>query len=720
MKFHNHDTKVIILLLIIITIFLPIGSFAISRAEKDEFFSQDFSGPILRDSNLKIETVVKGLNFPTQIIFVDDLILVGQKDDGRILIIEDSILQKNTALDLDVDFWVERGLLGLHHVKYNDLDYVFVYFTKSKTEKDSQLDLGIYGEQENYLYRYIWNGTSLISPKKILGPIYFSAPWHQGGVMASEDGILYLGVGDGGIPENILVNMYAKEPDGKGVIYRIDFDGNAIQSNPFTSKFSKFFGMGIRSTYGLAIDPITNNLWETENGPDNYDEINLIFSGFNSGWAKIVGPHNRTSTALSELTNLENSKYGDPKFSWKETIAPTAIEFLNSSKYGANYENDVFVGDVWGNLYHFELNQDRTNFVFSNPLLKDRIADTLEEADSIAFGKNLGLITDVQTGPDGYLYILTLMTDDEPSYPVYTETEFSIKKEGSFTGKLYRILPVDFPSIISSPKKQLEMGILPQNISCKQGFVLLIKFSDNSLACFKESSVKKILERNWGLVAHKRALDNLHDDLKKCIGDIEPYADLSNCDLSYSLKTNPIFIDSDLKGSNLSNTLLERSIFNNTNFNAANLTNSNLQYSFFFNTDFKNSELTYSSFSSSSIEFSDFSNAILMYTDFSNAKFIDVTIQNSNLSNAFFYQAKLQDTNFSYSNLVNSYFGYSNLTNANLQNVDLSNANLQNADLSYVDLRYAVLTNANLAGADLTNANLENAILNCINHIICN
>jgi glucose/arabinose dehydrogenase len=84
--------------------------------------------------------------------------------------------------------------------------------------------------------------------------------------------------------------------------------------------------------------------------------------GFNSGWIKVMGPVARNEGITEEeLVNFPGSKYADPVFSWKDPIAITAIEFMKSSKLGASYQNNIFVGDYNnGNLYFFKVNKDRT------------------------------------------------------------------------------------------------------------------------------------------------------------------------------------------------------------------------------------------------------------------------------------------------------------------------------------------------------------------------
>jgi glucose/arabinose dehydrogenase len=127
----------------------------------------------------------------------------------------------------------------------------------------------------------------------------------------------------------------------------------------------------------------------------------------------------------SYLDSLEDfggkGKYSDPQFVWAGNPTPTAVKFLNSDKLGKQYENDLFVGDFnYGNLYHFKLNEDRTGLALDGPLA-DKVANAPNETKSIIFGTgfggptalfikkhtDIGGITDIEVGPDGYLYVLT-------------------------------------------------------------------------------------------------------------------------------------------------------------------------------------------------------------------------------------------------------------------------------------------------------------------------
>ena len=193
-------------------------------------------------------------------------------------------------------------------------------------------------------------------------------------------------------------------------------DGLGLNNNPFvsikkefpTSQVEKYYGYGIRNSFGLAIDPVSGILWDTENGDKDYDEINLVHPGFNSGWKQVMGPISKSSITEKDLTILSGSYYGDPVFSWEPSLGITDIEFFDSKNLGDKYENNVFVGDINnGNIYYFKVNDNRTGFDFETPEFEgDQMANE-EEKNKLVWGIGFDGITDLETGLDGNLYVLT-------------------------------------------------------------------------------------------------------------------------------------------------------------------------------------------------------------------------------------------------------------------------------------------------------------------------
>jgi len=469
--------------------------------------------PTLIDPNFKIQVVQKGLDFPTKMTFVDnDTILIAQKANGQVAVIKNFELLKDPALDLNVESAWERGFTGLSSINYQRENFVFVYYTESATKEDTHVPGGGQNNGDK-LVRYRWDGSMLVDPVLLLHPIPYSTNNHHGGAMTILDNYLYIIIGDNeeynirGKPGNFLINTsQERNYYDRGTIFKIDFEGNPAPNNPFPDPdLSKYYSYGVRNGYGITVDPLTKNIWDTENGPEVFDEINLIFSGFNSGWKKIMGPNGvgGYSSELSDLTSLEGSRYSDPEFTWKVPIGVTAIEFINSEKYGTEYQNDLLVGDsINGNLYHFELNDDRDALVFSNSLLEDLVADAPEEVGSNVLGKNFGIITDIKTGPDGYLYLVSMVQTDSSGWGVWRGSlhEGDLEKQGPKLGVIFRILPESvFIEIFEKlpPKRQVEQGILPNDVFCKEGLELIFKSKNNSPGCVKPTTAKKLIERGW-------------------------------------------------------------------------------------------------------------------------------------------------------------------------------------------------------------------------------
>jgi glucose/arabinose dehydrogenase len=342
-------------------------------------------------------------------------ILVLQKNDGRVRRVVNGLLQPDSVLNVAVDNDSERGLLGIAlHPNFAINHFVYLYYTESATANDTS---GSPDPAGNRVYRYTWNGNALVSPTLILNLPVLPGANHDGGtILFSPDGNLYVVIGDLNRNGQLQNFPAGPAPDDTGVILRVDENGSPASGNPFAGQggnLAKYYAYGIRNSFGMAFDPVTAKLWNTENGPNRYDEINLVEPGFNSGWEQIMGPDSRNfPPGGGSLFQVPGAHYGDPKFSWFDTVGPTAITFLNSPRLGLQYQNDIFVGDINnGNLYHFKVNPARDGFVFTSPSLADLVADDDTELDEVilgtGFGNVAGGISDLKVGPDGILYVLS-------------------------------------------------------------------------------------------------------------------------------------------------------------------------------------------------------------------------------------------------------------------------------------------------------------------------
>jgi glucose/arabinose dehydrogenase len=125
-----------------------------------------------------------------------------------------------------------------------------------------------------------------------------------------------------------------------------------------------------------------------------------------------MGPiERRNVTAENDLVNfLGSSSYANPVFTWRGPVGVTDIEFYDSDKLGDNYTNNIFVGDFNnGHLYSFEVNETRSGIKFEDPRLSDDlVASNDRQRAAVICGTGFtSSITDIETGPDGYLYLLT-------------------------------------------------------------------------------------------------------------------------------------------------------------------------------------------------------------------------------------------------------------------------------------------------------------------------
>ena len=365
----------------------------------------------LNDSGLQLTEVVSGLVFPTTMAFIGtNDILVLQKNDGRVRRVINGVLQAGSVLDVAVDSDSERGLLSIAlHPNFAANNFVYLYYTESNAGVDTAG-----APLANRVYRYTWNGSALVSPVLILDLPVTPGPNHDGGIVIfGPDGKLYIVIGDLNRNGQLQNNPGGAAPDDTSVILRLNDDGTTPADNPFFAQggnLARYFAYGIRNSFGMTFDPLTNKLWITENGPANWDEINLVEPGFNSGWNRIVGPLIDNPGQVPFV--IPGSQYRDPKFSWFNTVGPTGIVFLNSAQLGFQYQNDVFVGDINnGRIYRFKPNAARDGFTFQSPGLADLVADNAGELAELIFGSSFvsanGGISNLTLGPDGRLYVLS-------------------------------------------------------------------------------------------------------------------------------------------------------------------------------------------------------------------------------------------------------------------------------------------------------------------------
>lgn len=401
-------------------------------------------GPIMNDPHFKAEIVFKGLRYSTSMVFLGpNDILVAEKDSGKVRRIVNAAMLQQPLLDVNVATYGHRGMLGIAvdssllkngSVEWHNNStatptiptYVFVYYTEAQRQDGDDITKGK-EPLGNRLYRYELVNNKLVNPKLLVDlPATPGAIGIGGKVMVGPDNNVYVTIGDVGIDghETKAQNVQnGVDADGTSGILRISKDGRAILPGVLGNKFplNLYYSYGIWNSFGIDFDPVTGNLWDTENGLIFGDEINLVEPGFNSGYTKIDGiwlrgyPIDQTEKHIAprhphDLVDFSGKgAYHIPQFTWFRSVGPTGITFFNSNKMGFQYENGIFVGDIInGNIYHFRLAPNRTELLLPTGPLEDKVVNSSDTLDGIIFGRGFGGITDIKVGPDdGYLYVLT-------------------------------------------------------------------------------------------------------------------------------------------------------------------------------------------------------------------------------------------------------------------------------------------------------------------------
>jgi aldose sugar dehydrogenase len=247
-----------------------------------------------------------------------------------------------------------------------------------------------------------------------------------------------------------------------GVILRLDDDGATPSDNPFFGagaamggevgeNIQKIFSYGHRNGFGFDFDPVSEVLWLGENGDDSFAEINRVLPGMNGGWIQIMGPVQRVADyrtietgmwpgfppgtffglqqerwpptliaetpqeALDALFMLPGAHYADPVLSWRFVVEPAALGFLNSRALGPQYEGNLFVGGARafpqnplnGHLFQIRLAGNRER-VAGRLVIDNFDKWDFSGSEPIVFGHGFGIVTDLQTAPNGNLVAVSL------------------------------------------------------------------------------------------------------------------------------------------------------------------------------------------------------------------------------------------------------------------------------------------------------------------------
>lgn len=452
------------------------------------------------DPNLEVTSVLTaGISQPIGIVFLaQNDFLVLEKASGQVKRVVNGVLQGLPVLDLAVNSASERGLLSLVlHPNFPATPYMYVRWTESSTGADTAVTLNV-PLLGNRVDRFAWNGSTLAFDRSIIAmralqtdnivvPGQPAATAnanpqgnHNGGVVRfGPDGKLYVYMGDQGRRgwmQNLSNGPFEAAPfvddtyggpapdDAhlSGVILRLNDDGSTPADNPFFgvgsamggavgANIQKVFSYGHRNGFGMAFDPYSGWLWETENGDDAFSELNRVVPGMNGGWIQMAGPQHRffdfkdievnefgralqqarflpsrlahsPGNARTNLFMLPGAKYVDPELSWKYESGPAGTTFVKGSALGEANDGTLWIGSsrafsqvggTGGSLYRIKLSRNRQKVDVSDPRLAERVADNLgkfegTESESLLIGLGFGTTPSIEQGPDGNLYVVSI------------------------------------------------------------------------------------------------------------------------------------------------------------------------------------------------------------------------------------------------------------------------------------------------------------------------
>jgi glucose/arabinose dehydrogenase len=330
------------------------------------------AAPAVAGVTFTANPVATGLNQPVAFTFAPNgRIFYVEKASGEIRIYNPDRDTDRLFYDVPrVNAAGERGTLGIAlHPAYPERPFVFVFATRSAR-----------GSLKNQILRLTNNGGSGEDRRTIFSTRATSATNHNGGrILFGPDNELYAVVGEGGNPRS---SQNLSNPRGK--ILRMTPLGRRPRDNPIPR--SKIFAYGIRNSFGFAFDPVTAELWQTENGPACNDEVNRVaIGGRNYGW----GPRQDCgSLPTPRDTNNSGPKPRImPELWFRQTVGITGITFCDGCGLTGS-EGDMFFGDVrFGQIRRVPLDAGR---------------DTVAGVGSVILDTDN--VLSMETGPGGGIY----------------------------------------------------------------------------------------------------------------------------------------------------------------------------------------------------------------------------------------------------------------------------------------------------------------------------
>jgi glucose/arabinose dehydrogenase len=339
-----------------------------------------------------VEKLTEGFSFAVKMAFLPDgRLLVTEKETGHVRLINaDFTLQPEPVVDVAVNSFKERGLMGVAvHPAVAQNGYVYLYYTASSTGKDSTQPDEI---DDIRIVRFQLGdalGTATANVDTLISLPARPGPYHNGGCMQfGPDGKLYVSQGE----LNRHVNLMSQiKSSTRGKLLRYNDDGSIPADNPLGAEQPAYL-MGLRNAFGFAFDPLSEALFVSDNGPDGHDKLSVALPGENLGWPLIWGYAD--TWYERPIAWFLGQRYRAPFWeSFEQRPVPTAVQVLPDNRYGPSMAGRVLMGTFSeGRILQFELDQNTRSTAMSMGV----------------FLEGYPTIVDLQFGPEGDLYVLTI------------------------------------------------------------------------------------------------------------------------------------------------------------------------------------------------------------------------------------------------------------------------------------------------------------------------
>jgi glucose/arabinose dehydrogenase len=340
---------------------------------------------------IRVSIVAKGLANPWSLAWLPDGSLLITERPGRLRLLKNGVL--DPAPISGVPTVKAQRLSGLMdvalHPRFSETHLVYLTYNKGRND----------GLIATVLARGRLEGTALVDVKDL----FVAEPWWDGaGGSASRlafgrDGMLYMTTGSGG---GANFGQGQEKNIHKGKVLRLRDDGTVPKDNPFVNDRTfrpEIFSWGHRNSLALIVHPVTGDLWNSENGPNGGDEVNIIKAGKNYGWPVVSMGRSYDGPWQGKF---ERDGMEGPLVYWMPAVAAAGMAVVTSDKFPA-WRNNLLIGAMRAgeipNTGHLQ------RVVFNDK--------TEEIRREILLWELRQRIRDVRQGPDGLLYLLT---DENP------------------------------------------------------------------------------------------------------------------------------------------------------------------------------------------------------------------------------------------------------------------------------------------------------------------